>query len=331
MGQNGNTKLICNSPLVSIILPCYNSENHIEECINSLINQSYKNIEIIIINDGSIDGTETKIKTFNDERIKYISQENKGACAARNSGIRAASGNYYQFFDSDDILIADKIERQIELIDGKKNVLASSRWIQFHNKIDDSPPIDFKIFNANTPKQYFFHVLCRSEYIPLQAWLIPSDIVSRAGLFNESLDINQDGEYLARLLTHTEEIRIVDGYVGFYYRCQLNTVSTWNSGKKILSLLMSLESLSSCAEKMGIDLNETKISDIYYRTMVSGYPFSKPYISTINKLISKYGGRSKNSNKIEGGILIRTIANIFGWRLARLMQIQYSVIRSYLI
>lgn len=98
--------------LVSIIIPAYNVENYIFRGIESCINQTYKNIEIVIIDDGSIDNTQNIIKEYvqKDSRIKYLFQENKGVSAARNKGLDIAGGNYIIFLDSDDWLETNTVE-----------------------------------------------------------------------------------------------------------------------------------------------------------------------------------------------------------------------------
>ena len=90
--------------LISIIVPAYNVEKYISKCIESLINQTYKNIEIIIINDGSRDNTENIIKKFKDKRIKYYKNVNQGIGKTRNFGIDKSNGEFLMFIDSDDFL-----------------------------------------------------------------------------------------------------------------------------------------------------------------------------------------------------------------------------------
>lgn len=103
---------------VSIITPIFNGEKYIERCINSLINQTYKNIEIIIVNDGSIDNTKeilNKYKDF-DSRIKIVNQKNYGQLIARKNGINVSSGDYLMFVDIDDWIEPDTIEKLISYI-----------------------------------------------------------------------------------------------------------------------------------------------------------------------------------------------------------------------
>lgn len=105
------------SPLISIIVPCYNVEIYVDESFGSIINQSYQNWECIAINDGSTDCTEDKIIewTNRDSRFKIISQENAGPSAARNAGLNAASGDCIFFFDSDDLLDKDCLKTLLAL------------------------------------------------------------------------------------------------------------------------------------------------------------------------------------------------------------------------
>ena len=93
-----------NDPLISIIIPCFNAEKTLEKCLESVVQQSYANLEIIIIDDGSTDETSLIYNKFqsNDERILVLKQQNSGVSKARNTGVKAATGDYICFVDSDD-------------------------------------------------------------------------------------------------------------------------------------------------------------------------------------------------------------------------------------
>lgn len=96
-----------NSCDISIIVPIYNAEKYLEKCLDSLVNQSKKEIEIILVNDGSTDGSEEIIKKYDDERIKYFKNPNSGIGKTRNFGIKKATGKYLMFVDSDDYITLD--------------------------------------------------------------------------------------------------------------------------------------------------------------------------------------------------------------------------------
>ena len=104
---------------ISIIVPCYNQAQYLDECLQSVLDQTFQNWECIIVNDGSPDNTEEVANTWlqKDSRFKYFSQENKGVSAARNLGIGRAEGKYIQFLDGDDILQPRKLEYQIEILE----------------------------------------------------------------------------------------------------------------------------------------------------------------------------------------------------------------------
>jgi len=114
-----NTKKLLNNtmPLVSVVMPVYNVEQYIEQAVWSVLDQTYGNIELIIVDDQSPDNSIELIKQkYNDVRIRIIQQKNRGLAGARNTGIRHAKGEYIALLDSDDFWQADKLEKQIELM-----------------------------------------------------------------------------------------------------------------------------------------------------------------------------------------------------------------------
>mgnify|MGYP005801522567 CR=1 FL=1 len=103
---------------ISIIVPVYNAEKYIEKCIKSILNQSYTDIELLLVDDGSTDGSLSIIRSWEkkDKRIKVIQQENRGASAARNAGMRGATGQFIQFFDADDTVEFNCCEEMLKAI-----------------------------------------------------------------------------------------------------------------------------------------------------------------------------------------------------------------------
>lgn len=124
-----------NENLVSIIIPAYNVQDYIEECLNSITNQTYKNIEIIVVNDGSSDNTKQIIQHYAelDERIILLNQENKGLSGARNSGIEVSKGEFITFVDSDDFVDRNYVEFLISKMLENELDLVSCNYITFGN------------------------------------------------------------------------------------------------------------------------------------------------------------------------------------------------------
>ena len=127
-----------NKPKVSILIPCYNVEKYIRQCMDSVINQTLKEIEIICVDDGSTDNSLTILENYaqRDKRIQIFSQQNLHAGIARNHGLEKASGKYVHFMDSDDLLIDNNVyENLYKIIKSQKNI----NIIKFKNKaFDDS-------------------------------------------------------------------------------------------------------------------------------------------------------------------------------------------------
>ena len=140
------------SGLVSIIMPTYNCGRFISETINSVIDQTYTNWELIISDDASTDNTEEVVKKYlKDERIKYIKfDKNMGAAAARNNSMKLAKGEYMAFLDSDDLWKKDKLERQLEFMrDNDYNFTCTS-----YEQIDEDGKLLNKIINPKVKANY---------------------------------------------------------------------------------------------------------------------------------------------------------------------------------
>lgn len=103
--------------MVSVIIPVYNRESTIKKAITSVLDQTWSDLEVIVIDDGSTDNSANKIRSIQDTRVKYIYQENAGACAARNHGLDLAKGDIIAFHDSDDIWHLDKLEKQMMIFE----------------------------------------------------------------------------------------------------------------------------------------------------------------------------------------------------------------------
>ena len=101
-------------PLVTVVIPVYNTERYVGETLRSVIAQTWKNIEIIVVIDGSTDGSLDICRGFDDARIRIVEQENQGLAAARNTGIRESAGAYIGFIDSDDTWWPEKVEKHVQ-------------------------------------------------------------------------------------------------------------------------------------------------------------------------------------------------------------------------
>lgn len=123
------------NPLVSVIMPVYNGEKYLAEAIQSVLNQSYQQLELLIVNDGSTDGSETIVHQFSDPRIRYFRQDNSGVSVARNTALANMNGDYFCCLDGDDVLPVNSIQSRMDVfrrsssiafVDGLVNVYNST-------------------------------------------------------------------------------------------------------------------------------------------------------------------------------------------------------------
>lgn len=131
-------------PRVSVIIPCYNTARYVKETIESVLNQTRQDFEIIVVDDGSTDDSHNVIASINDQRIRYHYQPNQGLAAARNTGLALATGEFVAFLDADDFFLPEKLARQIAALDSQPEVgLVAGGHLyvdEFGNSLAESQP-----------------------------------------------------------------------------------------------------------------------------------------------------------------------------------------------
>ena len=184
---------------ISVIIPTYNREETIIDSINSVLMQTYTNLEIIIIDDGSTDNTEPLISNLNDSRIKYIKlNENKGSSFARNEGIKIASGKYITFQDSDDIYRLDKIERQYKnLIKKKSDFDFCMVCLHFNNSFEAIFPREYQ--HKKIVRKKMLEELCNGNFISTQSIFVKNEVI-KDNLFDINFPRLQDYDLVLRIL-----------------------------------------------------------------------------------------------------------------------------------
>ncbi len=210
-----------NDPLVSIIIPTYNRGNLISKAIDSILTQTYKNYEIIIVNDGSTDNTKEVIGKYDEDKIKYYQHaQNKGAAAAINTGIKNSNGDFISFQGSDDIWLPKKLEKEMNIFkksNEKVGIVYSGYWyFRNHKKIYiPSPKIKIKEGDIH------FELLKGNFVSGLS--LIRKICFEQVGLFDENLPNMEDWEFYIRISKHFN-FKFVDEPLAIAY-CTLDSES----------------------------------------------------------------------------------------------------------
>lgn len=194
-------------PLVSVIIPFYRNVEWLVEAVESVRYQSYDNIEIIVINDGSSEILNKFLEIYEDE-IKYIYQENAGAAAARNRGIEEAKGDYLAFLDSDDIWDSQKIEKQVKYMIENGFIWSHTSYIKFSEK-KDLQSVDVSKFYGNV-----FPMTVIASPIATPCVMIQSNILKydKSLRFNEKMKSGED-MYLWMKLSMKYELGMLDDYL----------------------------------------------------------------------------------------------------------------------
>ena len=233
-----------NKPLVSILIPAYNAEDWISYTLESAVGQTWPRKEIIVVNDGSTDGTEEVAKRFASRQLKVVSTENRGLSSAVNQAYSLSQGDYIQELDSDDLLAPDKIERQLHALkegDGKRTLL-SSPWGYFYYRTRRARFVRNSLWNDLSPVEWLLRKMGENLHMQNATWLVSRELAEAAGPWDENLHYDQDGEYYCRVLMAAEETRFVAGARIFYRASSSNRISyIGSSDKKRVSLLRSLK------------------------------------------------------------------------------------------
>ncbi|MCU0322644.1 MAG: glycosyltransferase [Chitinophagaceae bacterium] len=294
------------APLVSVIIPVFNAEKFVIETIQSVLNQTYTNIEIVLVDDGSTDNSLNIIKTFESEKIKIISIKNGGAARARNIGFRFSTGSYIQYLDADDLLHKDKIRIQINeaLSYGNKfDFIFSSNWLRFKDEVTN----EIGGFGPGESLEKNFQpldwlILRPMNLMTIHAWLTPRELIEKTTGWLESMTLDDDGEFFTRVIANASQIVFCKNAL-VYYRTDSreNTLSSQKSIKAFESAFQSLQTYISVMSSFN-EINENAIKEaignnvIYYAYQV--YPISKKlFLKALNIKFVKFA--SVNFNQLK--------------------------------
>lgn len=275
---------ISDNNYVSIIIPTYNRAHSIMDSINSVLNQTYPYFELLIIDDGSTDGTETLIKSINDDRVKYYkTTHNNGASAARNYGISVANYKYIAFHDSDDIWLPEKLEKQMSLITSDSSLGMVYCQMLCHNvnkemttnsavlTPDDSIPESQK-------SGMIFEYLLKRNIIGIPTMLIRKECLTRVGILNESYKALEDWELALRIAKEypigfiNEPLYVynisssgnVSANHAAYFEARINMLDSFREDMEKYSIFDDIiQDIISKSKLVGVQDQVTKMIDLY--------------------------------------------------------------------
>lgn len=226
------------TPLVSVIVPVYNVEKYIEECLDSIVKQTYKELQIIVVDDGSTDMSNQKVKPYlSDSRIQFIEQANKGLSGARNTGLKSANGKYVLFVDSDDYLEINAIKELVYLMEKDQVDLIRFNGKAFLDELNE--PIEQNNYDFSHRleegvlyTQNLFEMNRRTFASPVYLYMVKREVIKKNALsFYEGI-LHEDELFTTQIFLNSHSMIYANV---FYYnrRYRENSIMTNQSQERL--------------------------------------------------------------------------------------------------
>ena len=318
--------------LVSILIPAFNAEKWIRDCVKSALAQTWSCKEIIIVDDGSRDATLEIARSYSSPDVRVASQDHRGASVARNRALSLAQGDYIQWLDADDLLAPDKIARQLEGTEPghSSRLLFSGAWGKFYHCPKRSRFIPTSLWEDLEPAEWLFRKAEQNLWMAIESWLVSRRLTEMAGPWNETLFRDNDGEYFCRVLSCSSGIRFIREA-----RCFCRT-GTFGSISHDLALTdHKLNSVAFCILSYVQRLRATEDSPrthtaclkLLQREAIYFYPERPDLLRQLQDMATNLGGR------LEPPALrakYRWLQKALGWRIAKKSQQLLPAFRSLL-
>jgi glycosyltransferase involved in cell wall biosynthesis len=283
-------------PLVSILIPAYNAEEFIAASIRSAIVQTWPRKEIIVVDDGSTDGTADVARRFASKEVAVVSKQNEGAAATRNHAFALSQGDYVQWLDADDLLAPDKIERQLAALregDSKWTLLSSS-WGHFRYRTESARFVPTSLWEDLTPLEWLIRKMRGDDqHMQTATWLMSRELAEAVGPWDTRLHFDDDGEYFSRALLSSKGTLFVPEARVYYRETSSGRVSHIGASNKkkdalVLSMKLNIQRLRSLEESDRV----RKACLVYMQNFyVYFYPERPDLMAELLALAAELGGR----------------------------------------
>jgi glycosyltransferase involved in cell wall biosynthesis len=239
---------------VSILIPAFNAEAWIADTLRSASAQTWPQKEIIVVDDGSTDGTVAIARQFESGGVRVVTQKNQGAAVARNTAFSLSTGDYVQWLDADDLMSPNKIADQMEAVKTSvgSRTLLSSGWAHFMYRPSRAKFTPTALWHDLSPTEWLIHKMGENLHMQTATWLVSRELTEAAGPWNAKLVVDDDGEYFCRVLLASDGVRFVPGAKVYYRMAGTSSLSyigrsdrkleaQWDSMKLHIGYLRSLE------------------------------------------------------------------------------------------
>ena len=227
--------------LVSILIPAYNAERWLAGTLLSALAQTWPRVEVIVVDDGSEDGTLAIAKSFERSSVKVVTQPNAGAPAARNRALELAQGTFIQWLDADDLLEPTKISAQMRVAEERadRSLLFSGAFGTFYYRPEKAVFAPTSLWRDLTPIDYFLTRFNHNVYFQTDTWLVSRELCNAAGLWTDFDSPDDDGEYFCRVVARSTGVRFVADARTYYRIGNYGSVAKARSRRAQEALFLS--------------------------------------------------------------------------------------------
>jgi len=311
-------------PLVSILIPAFNSAEWIAATIQSAVLQSWPNKEIIVVDDGSVDRTYEIARKFESNRVLVTRQTNQGAASARNKAFSLCSGEFIQWLDADDLLDPRKIAVQLEALkttDSKKTLL-SSAWGRFYYCTQKARFTETSLWTTLSPIDWLVRCYSNSHWMANSSWLVNRELTTTVGPWNTRLSLDDDGEYFCRVVLASDIIKFVPQAKVFCRRSLGSLSYVGSCSRKMDSQFLSMK-LQFGHVRAREDSERIRLACLAYLKQVILYffPDRPDLVAEVQKLAVQIGGEIEQPDLPLKYYLLKAL---FGVRIANRLRLAYN-------
>lgn len=310
-------------PLVSVLIPCFNSQRYVQYSLQSVLCQTYKNVEVIVVDDGSDDQSCEIVASFKHRGVRLIQQENSGAATARNRALYSSSGEFVLFMDADDAIgerhLAALLQRSLE----QRMVVSVSQWDRFYNTIDEATFPFRQSYRDDDGVSWLVSEWAKARPMTQPGmFLVPRSVIEVAGPWNDRCSFNDDFEFLSRVLTHCSGVRFAPD-ARLYYRSGMpNSLSQQRSPKAVQSafcgLMLGVQHLLNAENSAR---TRRVCANILQNFAYEYYPSFPELRRQSLRAVERLGGADVEP---DGPPQFHALRRLVGWQAARRVQLFWS-------
>lgn len=308
-------------PEVSVVVAAWNAESYIAATVRTILSQTFDDLELIVVDDGSTDRTAEIVEGFQDSRIRLVRQSNSGQSAASNYGASLATGRFLKFVDADDLLNPDHIRLQYLAIQKHPGHVASCRWGYFRQNPE------LAVANKDAVCRDYsdgleWLVTCLTQADGTMGgwlWLIPREVWDRCGGWCEELSLNNDFDLSIRVLLNCQGVKFASEAIYFYRKGVEGSLSRVYSRKGLESALRTTQAGTGSLLKAENSPRIRQIcADRFQGWLFQFYPEHPDLAAVAEAAVAQLGGSKKQPG---GGLGQKLLTPIVGWKLVRRLQV----------